>query len=128
MQNSRERLESDILFILKTVDSKRTLPPLDDALLFALDVCVQKEYLSGVLTDRMASGRIVVEIVSPALTPSGLEYLFPSNQREKSNEPNERDTGKGDQHIGKKFYQNRDFWQAVGLIATLIFGIAQFFL
>ena len=126
--NSRERLEADIRFILETIDSGRTLPTLDNTLLFALDVCVQKEYLSGVLTDRMASGRIVAEIASPALTPAGLEYLFPSESTEESSKPNVRCSNERDQRIGKKFYQNGDFWTAACFFATVIFGILQFFL
>lgn len=112
-QNSRERLEFDMRFILKTVDSRRALPPLDDALLFALDVCVQKEYLSGVLTDRMASGRIVAEIVSPALTPAGLEYLFPSEKVPDRSKPDSGKSGTGSDQNRQKF----------GKIAKLIFDV-----
>lgn len=114
MPNSHEVLISNMHFILSCIDSERDLPELDQDLMFALDACVQKGYISGVKTATMISGRIVADISTPRLTVSGLEHLYLKQDSEEKAHP---EKGKKREYLNPKI---KTFFEIVGGVAAIV--------
>lgn len=74
MPNPRKIFESDMKRILQTVILEHTLP--DEVNMAALKECCDKQYLSGITTKTMISGRIVADKTNIQITKAGLDYLY----------------------------------------------------
>lgn len=124
MANSHDTLIANMHLLLSCIDAGDDLPELNQDLMFALDACVQKEYVAGVKTATMASGKIVADISSPRLTPDGLEYLYPNQNSENETEPHKRNIVSCCNKAVKIFFQILAALASVTAIISFFIGRA----
>lgn len=78
MKNKRKTFEKDMKALLEFVILNNDIPPDSSIDHVILKECCDKNFLTGVKTATMISGRIVCDIAgTPRVTKDGLDFLYP---------------------------------------------------
>lgn len=78
MKNARISFEQETKELLKYIVLHGDLPSSDTLNMQVLQECCEMQYISGVYTAKMISGRVVAEVQQTVLvTKAGLDYLYP---------------------------------------------------